>query len=61
MPYQLIDGKNLSTQILNEIAINVGELKKQSEIIKVTSVKLFQLFFGHKYGNLGYMLDMITY
>ena len=40
MPYQLIDGKNLSTQILNEIAINVGELKKQSEITPGLSVVL---------------------
>ena len=40
MPYQLIDGKNLSTQILNEIAENVGELKKRSEITPGLSVVL---------------------
>ena len=40
MPYQLIDGKNLSTQILNEITENVGELKKRSEITPGLSVVL---------------------
>ena len=40
MSYQLIDGKNLSTQILNEIAVNVGELKKRSEITPGLSVVL---------------------
>ena len=40
MPYQLIDGKNLSTQILNEIAENVGELKKRSDITPGLSVVL---------------------
>jgi len=35
--------------------------KKQSAIIKSIVVKLFQLFFGYKYGNLGKMLDVITY
>jgi len=40
MPYQLIDGKNLSAQILNEIAENVGELKKRSDITPGLSVVL---------------------
>ncbi|MEC9320682.1 MAG: tetrahydrofolate dehydrogenase/cyclohydrolase catalytic domain-containing protein, partial [Chloroflexota bacterium] len=40
MPYQLIDGKNLSTQILKEIAENVRELQKRSEITPGLSVVL---------------------
>ena len=40
MSYQLIDGKNLSAQILNEIAENVGELKKRSDITPGLSVVL---------------------
>ena len=40
MPYQLIDGKNLSTQILKEIAENVGKLQRRSEITPGLSVVL---------------------